>query len=110
MTDNSGGTAVLTGATSGTLNNLNADATTTFLPPGNGTSNVAGTSVTFNFTTPLTTSGGGSTVDLSLPVAGLNAGGGNATFTFTPVPEPATVLGLATAGLGLAGFVRRRFC
>jgi hypothetical protein len=25
----------------------------------------------------------------------------------TPVPEPATVLGLAAAGLGLAGFVRR---
>lgn len=28
--------------------------------------------------------------------------------TFTPVPEPATVLGVAVAGLGLAGFVRRK--
>lgn len=30
------------------------------------------------------------------------------TFTPAPVPEPATVLGIAAAGLGLAGWVRRR--
>jgi hypothetical protein len=28
--------------------------------------------------------------------------------TFSPVPEPGTILGIAAAGMGLAGWVRRR--
>ena len=32
----------------------------------------------------------------------------NGQITFQPVPEPATVLGIAAAGLGLAGWARRR--
>ncbi len=39
----------------------------------------------------------------------LNAGGnGIALYNLTAVPEPGTALGLAAAGLGLAGWVRRR--
>jgi autotransporter-associated beta strand protein len=34
--------------------------------------------------------------------------GDGVALNFTPVPEPATVLGLAAAGLGLGGLVRRR--
>lgn len=40
-----------------------------------------------------------------LMVDGLN----NVVMTFVPVPEPATVLGLAAAGFGAVGFLRRRF-
>ncbi len=36
-------------------------------------------------------------------------GSNNVVMTFVPVPEPATVLGLAAAGFGAAGFLRRRF-
>ena len=42
----------------------------------------------------------------ALTVTAPAAGGAS----LTPVPEPTTVGLLATAGLGLAGFVRRRFC
>jgi hypothetical protein len=45
-----------------------------------------------------------------LPVAAgwqVIVGSGNVDVRFTPVPEPGAVLGLAAAGLGLAGLVRR---
>jgi autotransporter-associated beta strand protein len=38
----------------------------------------------------------------------LNRIGNNLVLTFSPVPEPATVLAVGAAGLGLAGFIRRR--
>lgn len=40
----------------------------------------------------------------------LTVSGGNpgVVLNYTPVPEPATVLGVSAAGLGLAGWVRRR--
>lgn len=42
----------------------------------------------------------------------VNVGGGSveAVFTVAPVPEPATVLGIATVGLGLVAVARRRRC
>jgi len=39
----------------------------------------------------------------------LSASGNNVYLNLTPVPEPTTVLGLAAAGMGLAGMIRRRF-
>ncbi len=45
----------------------------------------------------------------SFDVVSLVVSGNDLVLTATPAPEPATVLGLAAAGLGLGGFVRRRF-
>ena len=50
----------------------------------------------------LTTANWGSFNDVSL-----TASGSNLVLTFTPVPEPTTILGLAAAGMGAVGLVRR---
>ena len=48
-------------------------------------------------------------VGFSVQSASLTGDTGGAIYlNFTPVPEPTTVLGIATAGLGLAGLVRGR--
>ncbi len=39
---------------------------------------------------------------------GVQTSGSNVVLTFQPVPEPATVLAVGAAGLGLAGWVRRK--
>ncbi len=87
-------------------NNVTFDPATsyTYLIATSGTS-TAGLSVTDQ--TLFSTSNFSNSSAFTFSLTG-NAGG-VIFLDFTPVPEPTTVLGLAAAGMGLAGMIRRRF-
>jgi len=85
-----------------TVAGLRASGPHTYIILDAANGQLSGTFTTTNFTTA-----GFAASEWSVAYDTTN---GNVTLNFTPVPEPATILGIASAGVGVCLLIRRRSC